>query len=203
MSPKTKQQFEMMKQKAVEKIHDAALSLFSTQGLAATNYGDIARTAGVSNALLYHYYESKEALFRHLTQDALTQVALAMRDYVSIDGTAQNRLQHISESIIGVLGEDSRTASYFLLLMQAALGGQSITELTDADLRAAAIPFDTLRSIVEDGQREGTMKQGDPRQLTILYWAAFQGLCIYRITMKSFVPPHAALLSGILLKDAV
>ena len=200
MSPKTKQQFELMKQETIDKIQNAALSLFSTKGVAATNYTDIARAAGVSNGLLYHYYASKEVLFRQLVDEALTQTGLAMQGYASISGSAQSRLQHLSEAITGILGRDNRTASYFLLLIQAALGGQSIAGLTDDNLRAVAIPFDTLRSLIEAGQREGTVKQGDPWQLTILYWSAFQGMCIYKLTMKTFIPPNATMLAGILLK---
>lgn len=199
--PKTKQQFEAMKQQTLARIQEAALLLFSTQGMAATNYGEVARAAGISNGLLYRYYESKEVLFRHLVQDALAQTALAMRGYADADGTAQSRLAHISQVITGILARDGRTARYFLLLTQAALAGQPIAGLTEDNLRAAAIPFDTLRGIIEQGQREGTVKPGDPRQLAILFWAAFQGLCIFRLTMQTFAPPGAAQLSGILLKE--
>jgi hypothetical protein len=64
-----------------------------------------------------------------------------------------------------------------------------------------AIPFSLLGKIIEDGQQEGTFKAGDPKHLAIVYWACFQGMCIYKLTMKSFVLPQPELLDGILLKN--
>lgn len=44
-------------------ILDAAVAVFSRAGYRRTQMGDIARALGVSPGLVYHYFESKEALF--------------------------------------------------------------------------------------------------------------------------------------------
>lgn len=49
-----------------EQILDAALRAFAQKGFARTTNKDIAREAGVTPGLIYHYFESKEALFRAL-----------------------------------------------------------------------------------------------------------------------------------------
>ncbi|HEX8731717.1 MAG TPA: TetR/AcrR family transcriptional regulator [Ktedonobacterales bacterium] len=41
---------------------DAALDLFSQQGIEGTRVSDIARAAGVAQGLLYHYFPGKDAL---------------------------------------------------------------------------------------------------------------------------------------------
>ncbi|MBQ7528910.1 TetR/AcrR family transcriptional regulator [bacterium] len=46
-----------------EQLLDVASELFSKYGLEGTTTKDIAREAGVSPGLLYHYYSSKEELF--------------------------------------------------------------------------------------------------------------------------------------------
>ena len=47
-----------------EHIIAAALRAFAQKGFARTTNKDIAREAGITPGLIYHYFESKEALFR-------------------------------------------------------------------------------------------------------------------------------------------
>lgn len=45
-----------------EQILDAAIRIFCVKGFAGTSIRDIAREVGVTEGLLYHYFDSKEAL---------------------------------------------------------------------------------------------------------------------------------------------
>jgi AcrR family transcriptional regulator len=47
-----------------EQILDAALRAFARKGFVRTTNKDIAREAGITPGLIYHYFASKEALFR-------------------------------------------------------------------------------------------------------------------------------------------
>jgi TetR/AcrR family transcriptional regulator len=58
------------------RILDAALTEFSTNGLAGARMDRIATTAGVNKALLYYYYDSKENLYTA----ALEMIAGKIRD---------------------------------------------------------------------------------------------------------------------------
>ena len=62
MSPRTKNQFEEMRQKSRENIEKIALELFAIKGYHATSISQIAEKAGISKGLLYNYYKSKEQL---------------------------------------------------------------------------------------------------------------------------------------------
>lgn len=62
MSPRTKKQFEEIREASQEKIIRAALELFGTKGYDATSITEIAEKAGISKGLLYHYFDSKETL---------------------------------------------------------------------------------------------------------------------------------------------
>ncbi len=62
MSPRTKAQFEEIRQKSRENIENIALELFALKGYHATSISQIAEKAGISKGLLYNYYESKEQL---------------------------------------------------------------------------------------------------------------------------------------------
>jgi AcrR family transcriptional regulator len=62
MSPRTKVQFEEIRQKSRENIENIALELFALKGYHATSVSQIAEKAGISKGLLYNYFKSKEQL---------------------------------------------------------------------------------------------------------------------------------------------
>jgi AcrR family transcriptional regulator len=202
MSPRTKAQFDAMQDAAREKILDAGLLLFARKGLAAAGVTEIAREAGVSLGLMYHYYASKEDLFFELVNMALQGAREALEDIGEEEAEAAEQIRKISRLVCGVLQRENKTAYYFLLLTQAGLtgiapGNQIQSVLASKDL---GVPFMILQKLISAGQSQGTVKAGEPRQLAQLYWAAFQGLCLYKITMRGFMPPVPEQMDGILLK---
>ncbi len=70
MSPRSKEQFEEIRQRSKKAIKEAALELFGHLGYHSTSISRIAREAGVSKGLLYNYFESKEALLEEILMDA-------------------------------------------------------------------------------------------------------------------------------------
>ncbi|MCG6537831.1 MAG: TetR/AcrR family transcriptional regulator [Syntrophales bacterium LBB04] len=53
----------MEKKNRERAIMDAAMKTFSRKGFADTRMADIAKAAGLSYGLIYHYFENKEKLF--------------------------------------------------------------------------------------------------------------------------------------------
>ncbi|MFY0686839.1 MAG: TetR/AcrR family transcriptional regulator [Cyclobacteriaceae bacterium] len=66
MSPRSKQQYEEIREATMDKIMKAALELFGTTGFDRTSITSIAKKAEVSKGLLYHYFESKEDLLEKM-----------------------------------------------------------------------------------------------------------------------------------------
>ena len=50
----------------VDKILEAALQLFTSKGFHGTPTSEIAKTAGVANGTLFHYFKTKEELINNL-----------------------------------------------------------------------------------------------------------------------------------------
>src|SRR5947208_5050410 len=51
-----------------EQILEAALGVFAEKGFARATNKDIAREAGITPGLIYHYFESKEALLQAIVE---------------------------------------------------------------------------------------------------------------------------------------
>jgi len=52
-----------------EQILDSALRVFAHKGFASASNKDIAREAGITTGLIYHYFESKAALLKSLLEE--------------------------------------------------------------------------------------------------------------------------------------
>jgi len=72
---RSKKQGEKMREATREKILCAAVALFAEKGLAATSTQDIAKQAGVSIGLMYHYYRTKEDMFNALAALAIAEIS--------------------------------------------------------------------------------------------------------------------------------
>lgn len=66
MSPRTVEQNKTIRESRKELIQTTALELFARQGISHTTIDQIAREAGISKGLLYHYFTSKEALLEEI-----------------------------------------------------------------------------------------------------------------------------------------
>ena len=61
----------MEKQKTKQRILDAALELFSTQGFEATSIAQIADAVGVRKASLYSHFDSKQDILDRLIESIM------------------------------------------------------------------------------------------------------------------------------------
>ena len=62
MCPKTKEEFQEIREARREDIEQAALKCFAANGYHATTISQIAKEAGVSKGLMYNYFTSKDEL---------------------------------------------------------------------------------------------------------------------------------------------
>ena len=73
MAPKSKEQFQEIRQRTTTAIKDAALELFAHHGYHSTTISQIAKAAGVSKGLMYNYFESKEALLHEIIVETVEE----------------------------------------------------------------------------------------------------------------------------------
>jgi len=62
MSPRTKEQVAIIRQKSRKNILDSAMKLFAQKGFENTSVSAIAREANISKGLIYNYFDTKEAI---------------------------------------------------------------------------------------------------------------------------------------------
>lgn len=196
--PRTKEAFEAMRETTRQKIEAAALSLFARKGISVT-IGEIAQTAGLSKGLLYSHYPSKDALIAELVRRATVISGQNISNLSLSDSTAATKVKQITAMMCKMFSEVPIGIEYFMFMIQVGMSGFQVPEMAQYSTELPN-PVESLVSIIEQGQTEGSVVNGDTLQLSTVYWAAFQGLCCYAITGMP-VSPSPQILNRILLKE--
>ncbi|MBV1857275.1 MAG: TetR/AcrR family transcriptional regulator [Nannocystaceae bacterium] len=87
----------MRPQKGKQKLFDAAVTLFESQGYFATSVEQITAEAGVSKGLVYNYFSSKEELLVGLLDDATAKMAALGGILVTHEALAESLAAFVHE----------------------------------------------------------------------------------------------------------
>lgn len=192
MSPRTEQQNAQIKDKRKEQILSAALKVFAKRGFANTKIGDIASDAGVSHGLVYHYFGSKEEIFSKLLMRAIMASTQSLVTAEKMDTNPVEKLRWLARSVIENLGKHEDAAYYFMIVIHAAT--MEALKANRKFVESSAESALSLVRIIQEGQKSGEIRKGDPLGMAMAFSAAVQGLAIYKLTIKDFMMPDPEIL---------
>jgi AcrR family transcriptional regulator len=96
-----------------EQLLDAALDVFARKGIAGASVKDIAAAAGVTQGLLYHYFEGKNALLESLLQERSFLPQLRRQLESAADRSADDVLPELVRDYRRVLSENAGLVTLF------------------------------------------------------------------------------------------
>lgn len=182
MPPRSQEAYDQMKDERREKILSAALRVLSRRGLAATRIGDIAAEAGASHGLVYYYFKSKEEIFIELVRRASEISSQSILQIDQIPLPPLERISQMAHLIFDSITSYDDSAFYFLLMLQASVS-DAIPEEARKLLGENNVPLEVMTRLITAGQADGSIREGDPIQLALIFWAAIDGMAIYKIQM--------------------
>ena len=199
MSPRNEEQNEMIKDERREQILSAALKAFATRGFAATKIGDIAARADMSHGLVYHYFKSKEEIFYALLKRAMdtSSQSLVMVENLSIPPI--EKVRQTAKHILGGIESYADSAFYFMIVMHASVM-ENADDVHKAMLETSNIAIWSMERILKAGQEAGEVAQGNAYDMAIAFFAAIQGLALYKLSVQDFRMPDPELLVNMVKK---
>lgn len=166
----------------------AAAHVFARKGLAATTIADIATAANVSHGLTYHYFTSKEEIFRQLITRAMQGTERILREARIREGTVTERLHWLIDTMI----EGTRdSADDMLIVQQAAISEAVPSDVRELVLNGPPMLVKLLSELLREGQLCGEIIAGDPDQLALLLLSCIQGIfsnIVMRLDQHSIKP---------------
>lgn len=114
MSPKTPQQNRKIRERSRQQIMDAAFELFARNGYSRTSIAAVAEKAGISKGLIYHYFDSKQAILEGIF-DRLIQFGDELLDFPD-DYTAADKIRHTLEGTFRFIEEQKEVGRLMIAL---------------------------------------------------------------------------------------
>ena len=94
-----------------------ALVLFSDKGYDATSVREICEAAGVTKPTLYHFYGSKEGVYRAIVEGALDRVRADLVRALHDQGSLRDRLVRTAQAYFDAATNDPDLARFVLALI--------------------------------------------------------------------------------------
>ena len=162
------------------KILSVSLDIFVRRGFAATRIADIASEAGVSAGLLYHYFPSKDDVLVALLQASLPRMEAAALELEALDLPVADKIRLALQRLISDIQEHSETGKFHLLFTQVS-ASDVLPEAARAIIEQHANgPYQVMERLLAKGQEEGSVRDGTPREMAVIFWALIRGLSIHR-----------------------
>lgn len=170
-------------------IIDAALKVFAEKGIEGATNRDIANAAGINSpGLIYHYFDSKEDLFRAVIAERIPTVqALTQQADQLLTQPPQEVLTMIATTILNAAGEPTMRALMRLILGEATRRTDVSSLIFEAG-SAHIIGF--LYRYLEHLMESGQLRQTDLGAAVRCYMGP---IFVYVITTYAFgiEDPHA------------
>ncbi len=200
MMARSAEHYQELKDNRRQDILKAALPLFAIQGYDSVSIDDIVKACGCSHGLFYHYFSSKNDLFKAMMEESKTASKRCYpREWLN-DQRPVEGLHHFVDQIINLLLHDEENCyyMYFYLTMHF----QRTLPKTQKKGEKKHFPH-MLEDMIIKGQNENTFLEGDPFEMTRLFIATLRGLFYERLQVgiKKFHCPHKKLILRILIKE--
>ena len=134
-----------------QQILAAAVSVFAQRGYESSRISDIASEAGVAYGLVYHYFDSKEAVLEAVFREAWGRLLGAVALAEQTAGTAPERLELVVKIVLRSWRDDPDLVR---LLVREVTRNPHIQDELDEIGQA----FASLERILAGGQEEGTIR---------------------------------------------
>jgi TetR/AcrR family fatty acid metabolism transcriptional regulator len=151
-------------------IIDAALKVFRERGYANARMADIARRAGVSYGLVYHYFGSKEVLFEMIVESWWRALYAMMEKEITSGDDIRDKLVNIIEFFLNTYGQKPNLMSIFVSEVC-----RSSVYHTEEGLSRFLKFFNLCEQIMVQGQKSGFLIKDVPtHHLTYIFYGAIE-----------------------------
>ncbi len=143
-------------------ILEAAAREFATEGVAGARTDAIARAAGVNKALLYYYFEDKEALYGAVLQHVLGDLLQQVTQIVESPGSARYRMLAYAATHFNFVAAHAEQRRIMQFEMMRAGAGHSphFEKLADVFFRPMMV---RLTALLEEGIGNGEFRKVHPQ----------------------------------------
>ncbi len=152
------------------KFIDASLELVTERGVEGLTLRDLAKRVGVTHPAVYRYFPDKAALLASVAEEGFWAIRSAAIRACAPYPDTRTRFNKLVEAYVRFAAEHP---AHFRLMF----GPEAAEKWSSASLRAAeTATFNICLDAVVEGQRDGLVREGDPREIALAGWAMIHGI---------------------------
>ena len=161
-----------------DRILNKSLELFSSKGYEATSVREICEAAGITKPTLYHFYGSKEGVYRALVDGTLDAFRRAVSAEIEAPGPAEARLRAVARTYFDFASRQKELMRFIMSLVHNPASSAPRTDFP----RFYEEIVGRVAACVQEGVDRGDFRKGpvEVRMLTFM-GALGEAMCGYVI----------------------
>ena len=196
--PKTKEQFEQIRNERISKILDSALYLFTMKGYDAVTLDEVTKVAKCSHGLLYHYFKGKDELYLEVINKIVVPYIYDLTKAVDFNQKAKFVIHDLIDIVLKkIKAVDEKNAWNIYLYLNMHIQKSLFVKKDERTPMFAGI-----LELIQRGQKEGDFNSHVPEELAISVLSLVKGLSYTRIHIgyKRFKCPSSDIVMRMLYK---
>ena len=172
-----------------DRILQSALALFSSRGYDATSVREICEAAGITKPTLYHFYGSKEGVYRALVDGVLEDFRSQLTQQLEQSGPVVARLKRVARVYFEAARGRRELMRFIFSIIHNPPASAPVTDFT----RFYDEIVQRIARAVEDGVADGTLAPGPTEiRMLLLMGALGEALCGWLIAGRPELTPELA-----------
>ena len=159
-----------------QRILDQALRLFSAHGYHGVSIRDIAQACGLSNAVLYYHFGSKQKLYFEVLKEHIATLTCHLREAGAVGGSCRERLASMARAYAQMILEYQDTAQLMLRDLAQFDWEEIMLMLPGLQLQTGS----AIAAVVEEGIAAGEVREVDAPRVEILLMGMISSLVAFR-----------------------
>ena len=192
--PKNKEKCKQMREDMRARILKESSVYFAKNAFGDTKMSDLAKHIGIGQGTIYLYFKSKEELFEEIRKAADNkEEVLKLKILSKLPISAKEKIDRISKEVIKKLKDDDDYKVKITIYTQLLLEKED--EIYSSEM------YKLLAKIIKQGQKEGSVVEGNAVYLSDLYWGIVYLNSLKLLYMENHKLVTKDTLNRLLLKD--
>ena len=144
------------------------MKVFAEKGFHESRVGDIAEEAGIAYGLVYHYFDSKEALLETIFRTTWTEMLARVEEVEAAGVPASEAVRQVTALLLRTWRRDPDLVR---VLVREVTRNQHVQQ----ELQEITAAMQALERIVRRGQETGEFRDAvDPRLAAVVFYGALE-----------------------------
>ncbi len=197
--PKSPQRCEEIRTEMRNKIIHESILYFAKNGFSGTKISDLAKYMGIGQGTIYVYFESKEQLFQEIHKRIEREKEInQLKTLLHLPISAKEKIHRLTRKVLFELEHDDSFAAGVALNTQAILERDEVHSSEGAMYQTKQ--YEYMAQLIEQGQKEGSVVDGNPLKLADYYWGVVYLYSLKRLFTTKYELINAADLERTILK---